>query len=146
MKRPLLLFLLALPAAAALVALAACSSSETKNPVVAPDASPDVVELEPVQPVEAGPAACTLTADMKTANATCNDCLQKSCCTAIVACLGEPVCLAMNGCLNDCRKLGTSTDAGAQCVRACAAGKDEPAKRLSDTLDCEFTRCGTLCK
>jgi hypothetical protein len=149
-KRPfLLLFFSAPPAAAALVAIAACSSTETKDPVAPPDASPDVVELQPVQPVqpvEAGPAACKLTSDMQTTSATCNDCLQKSCCQAIVACLGEPVCAALNDCLNACRSLGTSTDAGVQCIRDCAAGKDEPAKRLSDTLDCESTRCGTLCK
>jgi len=148
-KRSALLFLLTpLPAGAGVLALAACSSStETKTPQAAEDAAAEVLVQAPVEPVDAAPPACTLTKDMKTGVKACDDCLQASCCLSIVSCLGETTCAALNDCLNDCRtQFGSTSDAGAQCVRACAKDKEEPAKRLTDLLECESTRCGTACK
>ena len=146
MRRTLLLLAGAL---ASVVAVAAgCSTSDSQDPSAsAGDAASDAAEEPvPVQPVDAGVAACKLGANMTTGVAICDECLQTDCCLVLVACLGESVCRALNRCLNDCRaRLGTA-DAGAQCAAACVLGTDEPAKRLTDALECESTRCGTQCK
>ena len=151
MKRaalPFVFIVIPLQVAGGMLAVAACSSStETKGRASAEDAASEVLVQAPVEPVEAAPPACALGKDMKTGVKVCDDCLQASCCLSILACLGETTCSGLNDCLNDCRaQFGSTSDAGAQCVRACAKDKEEPAKRLSDLLECESTRCGTACK
>ncbi|CAN5925234.1 hypothetical protein BH11MYX4_BH11MYX4_68710 [soil metagenome] len=148
MKRTILLLAGTILSGALIVTSVACSSSDSPGPSSsAGDAAGDAVdELVPVEPADAAVAACKLGAKMTTGVAICDECLQKGCCQVLVACLGEKVCGALSDCLNDCRaRLGTN-DAGAQCAAACVQGKDEPAKRLTDALECESTRCGTQCK
>lgn len=134
-------------ATAGLHAVAACSTSDSKGPVAGDAAAADAVEeTEPVEVADAATAPCKLTAKMTTGVALCDECLQKGCCQALVACLGEATCSAVNVCFNGCTAKYGTTDAGAQCARDCVQGKDEPAKRLNDALECEFTRCGSQCK
>ena len=50
--------------------------------------------------------------------------------------------------MNNCGTKFGRTDAGADCVRQCATGKDKEAAaaKLVDMLDCENNRCGSFCK
>ena len=134
-------------AGVAIHVLGACSTSDAQGSAASEDAAADAVDaLELVQPADAAAPTCKLTAKMTTGVATCDECLQKGCCMAFVACLSEAKCSALNACFNGCTVKFGQGDAGEQCVSACAQGKEEPTGRLTAALSCEATRCATQCR
>lgn len=141
---------LAVTAGAGVVALAAaCSSNETAKSPTVDDAAADAPVLEPadpIEPAETAPPACTLASSFKTGVKVCDDCLEKSCCLVIKTCFGDKPCSDLNDCYNGCNSKHGRTDAGAQCVRDCATGKEEAATKLYDMLECQSSRCLADCK
>lgn len=132
--------------------IVACSGSSTDTVLDdAADAGPGgesdaAEELEPVKPAEAGGGTCALPDGVSTGRKSCDDCLTKRCCQAIVTCYDDPKCEEMNACLTNCRKKYGIGDAGADCARTCAEKDNATAEKLLDMLDCNSTRCGTECK
>jgi hypothetical protein len=140
-RRFLFACFLAVQAAAAVAA--ACSATTVAKPG---DDGADASEEEAfVVPAEGGGGgACVLA--VGTSRQICNDCLTKNCCTVVNACFSDPRCEAVNDCMNDCGARLGRTDAGADCVRACANADGEGAKKLLDMLECQTGRCRAPCQ
>jgi hypothetical protein len=128
----------------------ACSGSNTETfngSATDAGAGADAVEEEePVAPVDAGGGTCKLPDGISSGRQTCDDCLLKRCCTAIVTCYDEPACEEMNDCITSCRQKHGIGDAGADCARDCAEKDKGAAEKLLDMLDCQTNRCGAECK
>lgn len=136
-----LLFLFS-AAASAFVLSMACSSTTVTVPSQQADAAQE--EEGFVVPSQDGGGACVLEAG--TSRESCNDCLQASCCGVVNGCFADPRCANVNACMNDCSARFGRTDAGADCVRACASADQEGAKKLLDMLDCQTARCRAPCQ
>jgi hypothetical protein len=130
------------------IVVACSSTTETVSSTPAADAaaSDAVEEEDPVAVADAGGGTCTLPEDLSTGVKTCDDCLQKRCCTVIVTCFDDKACTTMNDCMNACRQKHGTTDAGADCTRGCAEKDNAAAEKLLDMLECQSSRCGTECK
>ena len=126
----------------------ACSSTTTEpaGTTGTPDAADAADETLEVELQDAAPTQCTIVKGITTGVKVCDDCLQKNCCGVINACYTDKGCEALNLCITNCGKTLGTGDAGAQCTRDCAKGKDPEATKLLDMLTCENERCGTDCK
>lgn len=80
-----------------------------------------------------GAASCGLTSG----DATCDACLDGSCCTATTACLGDADCVALVRCYDPC------TDAA--CAAACDAAHPTGAGKLASVVSCVETSCTAAC-
>jgi hypothetical protein len=130
------------------IVIACSTTTETVSAPAASDAATsDVVEEpDPVAPADAGGGTCSLPSDLSTGVKTCDDCLQKRCCTVIVTCFDDQACTDMNDCINACRTKHGIGDAGADCTRGCAEKDNAAAEKLLDMMECQSSRCGTECK
>lgn len=135
-------------ASALLFAAVACSSTTTQpaGTTATPDATDAADEPLVIEPQDAAPPECTIVGGAVTGVKICDDCLQKRCCVTINACFTDNGCVALNGCIENCNSQFGPTDAGAQCIRTCAKGKDTEATKLLDLKTCENDRCGTDCR
>src|SRR5688500_18982516 len=115
----------------------ACSGSSTDTFSNTSDAgtgsSEDAAEeQEPVTPADAGGGTCELPEGISSGRPTCDACLLKRCCTAIVTCYDDPKCEEMNECFTTCRQKHGLGDAGADCARDCAEKDNAAAEKLLD--------------
>ncbi len=118
-----------------------------------PDATPDAESFEDVVPVadtappDTGPRVttpqCTLT--LSTGIASCDSCLEKSCCASENACGQSRECLSLITCMDAC---GESPDAGpdpTSCFNACANQYPAGANVLNSLDSCVETSCASAC-
>jgi hypothetical protein len=85
---------------------------------------------------DAGPGpgpGCGLTSG----NATCDACLDGSCCAQTSTCLGDAECVALVSCYDAC-----SDDA---CLTACDAAHPTGSAELGAVFSCLQTSCATVC-
>lgn len=80
-----------------------------------------------------GPGSCGLTSG----DATCDACLDGSCCGPTTACLGDADCVALVRCYDPC------TDAA--CAAACDAAHPSGATKLGSVVSCVETSCTAAC-
>ncbi len=79
------------------------------------------------------PGACGLS----TGDATCDACLDGSCCAPTTTCLGNPDCVDLVTCYNGC-----ATEA---CLTACDAAHPTGQADLGAVFSCVQTSCTTAC-
>ena len=140
------LCVLTAPLSAALLFAAVACSSTTTQPTGTGE-TPDAADETPViEQQDAAPPECKIVSTAITGVTVCDDCLQKRCCVTINTCFTDKGCVALNNCIEDCNSKFGPTDAGGQCIRTCAAGKDPEATKLLDLKTCENDRCGTDCR
>ena len=80
-----------------------------------------------------GPASCGLTSGV----ATCDTCLDASCCAPTSACLADPDCTAIVGCYDAC--------SDAACAAACDAAHPTGSSKLTAVFTCLQTSCASTC-
>lgn len=80
-----------------------------------------------------GPASCGLTSGV----ATCDTCLDASCCAPTSACLGDADCTAIVGCYDAC--------SDAACAAACDAAHPTGSTKLTAVFTCVQTSCASPC-
>lgn len=80
-----------------------------------------------------GPGSCGLTSG----NATCDTCLDTSCCAQTTTCLGDADCVALINCYDAC------TDA--VCASACDAAHSTGATKIDAVAVCAQNSCAATC-
>ena len=80
-----------------------------------------------------GPGSCGLTSG----DATCDTCLDASCCAQTTTCLGDADCVAIVGCYNAC--------SDATCAAACDAAHPTGSSKLTAVGTCVQASCATTC-
>lgn len=84
-------------------------------------------------PSPPSPSSCGLSSGL----ATCDACLDASCCAQSSACVGDVECSALITCIGSC-----SDDA---CANACAAAHGAGVSKLDAVFSCVTTTCGPSC-
>jgi hypothetical protein len=82
------------------------------------------------------PASCTT--ELSYQAATCDSCMESSCCAEDNACAAEPQCMSFYACAVKC----TTSD----CVQSCAYAYPRGEKVFDSLLTCMDNRCSASCK
>ena len=80
-----------------------------------------------------GGASCGLS----TGEATCDTCLDTSCCGQTTTCLGDADCVAVIGCYDTC--------SDSACAAACDAAHPAGSSELTAVITCAQSSCGAAC-
>jgi hypothetical protein len=80
-----------------------------------------------------GPATCGLTSG----DATCDACLDGSCCAPTTTCIGDAECVALVRCYDGC--------ADAACASACDAAHPTATPEIDAVVTCVQTSCSAAC-